>query len=190
MNYQDDCLSRAISLLCGAHAGEPGFFDRFRSLAKRFDGVEEVAMVAVGETDGTVRPSNVFTTAPLRVAEEVVGELRVYIRVGAFRESTPLPLTRFLARQLEAALRGSAIHVSHSMLRDELAKLQNEVLEDKLFERARGIIESQRLIPAGQGARLLRKVSHQSGKNMRQLAKGILAAAEKNPWRFRKEFYA
>ena len=188
---QQNHISYSLSLLCASHTGKAGFLEKFRSLARQFDGVEEVVMVAAGREDSAAtRPGKVFTSTPIRVLGEVVGELQVFVRITCFKDSSPLPLTRFLARQLEAALRGSAIYLSNSALTRQLAKLEDEVQEHKLFERARGIIESQRLIPAGQGARLLKKVSRQSGKNLRELANGILAAAEKNPWQFRKEFYA
>ncbi len=184
-------LIRSICQLCASHTGKPGFFERFRFLARQFEGIDEVIMIDAGrESAAGIRPGKVYTSAPIRVMGEVVGRLQVYIRVRAFRDSTPLPLTNFLGRQLESALRGSAIHVSHSVLTNQLAVLESEVQEHKLIERARGFIESKRLIPTGHGARLLEKVSRQSGKNLQELARGILTAAEKSPWRFRKQHFA
>ncbi len=180
----------AIEQLCASHDGSEDFFFRFRDLACRMEGVLDVSVIAAREESGDYRPRNVFASAPIRFLDEAVGEVRVFLRMDAFRESSPLPVARFLARQLGIAIQASAVYAANRELRERRAETEAELHEHKLMERARGVIETRRLIPAGEGERLLKKASEQAGKNPRDVARGIVEAANKNPWRFRREFWA
>jgi hypothetical protein len=184
-------LSRSISLLCASYRGDAPaeFLNQFRTLARQYTGVEEVVLLAAGEDRGQQRPGNMLTSIPIRVMDEVVGELQVYIRIQAFQDSSPLPLTRFLAHHLTLALQSAGLHSSHRALRAELEQLDGKVSEHRLVERARGILESQRLIPAGEGKRLLGKVSRQSGRNLREIAKSIVATERRSALRVRRELF-
>jgi hypothetical protein len=177
--FQENYLQRSLSLLCASYIGGDDFFPKFRSLAIQFPGVDDVVVLAAGEEDSQHHPGNMFASAQIQVMGRIVGDLRVYIRLSAFAESSPMPVTRFLAQQLSLALQSAAIHSSHSALQSQLNELEEKVTEHKLVERARGWIESHRLIPAGEGTRLLKKVSHQSGRRVQEVAKGIVAAAGK-----------
>jgi hypothetical protein len=142
-----DHLLRSISLLCASYRGGADFIEKFRALARRFDGVDEVLVLAAGEERSQHRPGNVFTSAPVRVMGEVVGELQVFIRISSFRDSSPLPLTKFLAGQLGMALQFGGIHSSRRALEGHLAQFETEVREHKILERARGLMASRKLIP-------------------------------------------
>jgi hypothetical protein len=189
-DLQRDDRTFTVSQLCAAYRGEEDFFSRFRALALQFEGVDDVIILAAGQTRVKTEGGKFFATEPVRCMKEVVGELVVYIQIDAFRNSSPMPVTKFLARQLEIAVQSAAIHASNLALQQHLAGLEAEVSERKLLERARGVIESRRLIPAGEGERLLKKLSDQSGRNLKDVAQGIVATANKNPWRFRREFWA
>jgi len=180
----------AIKRLCAAHDGSADFFGRFRALALEMNGVLDVSITAIGHEGWDQRPENVFASAPVRFLDETLGELRVFLRVESFRESSPLPLARFLAAQLGIAIQAASVYAANRELRERRAETEAELQEHKLMERARGVIETRRLIPAGEGERLLKKASEQAGRNPRDVARGIVAAANRNPWRFRREFWA
>jgi ANTAR domain len=184
-------LSRSISLLCASYRGdEPAeFINQFRTLARQFAGVDDVVLLAAVEDRNQQRPGNMLTSIPIRVLGEVVGELQVYIRIQAFKNSSPLPLTKFLAHHLTIALQSAALHSSHRALRAELERLDGKVEEHRLVERARGILESQRLIPPGDARRLLGKASRQTGLNLRQMAKNIVSTERRSALRVRREMF-
>jgi hypothetical protein len=186
LDFTRDVRFFAVARLCASYCGGDDFFPRFRALAREFEGVDDVAFAGLGED----KQAGVCSVEPVRFMDETVGELRVFLNMEAFRESSPAPLTRFLAKQLGNAVRSAAIHASNAALQEHLAGLEAEVHERKLLDRARGVIESRKLIPAGEGERLLKKLSDQSGRNLRDLAKGIVTTAAKNPWKFRREFCA
>lgn len=179
-----------ISRLCVSYQGGDEFFAKFQFLARQLRGVEEVVVLAAGEQATGHRPGKVFASAPIRYLDEIVGELHLFFNIECFRSDSPLPLAKFLAKQLGIAIQSAAVQASNTALQERLAGLQSELHEHKLLERARGVIESRKLIPTGEGQRLMQKVSTQSGKTLRDVAQGIVAAANKNPWRFRREFWA
>lgn len=187
---QREVRSFAVSQLCASYRGEEDFFTKFQALARQFEGVDDVLVVAAGHENITEPREHVFASEPIRFMDHVVGELRVYIRLEAFRHSSPTPVAKFLAKQLGLAVQAAALQASNAALQEHLAGLEAEVHERKLLERARGVIESRKLIPAGEGERLLKKLSHQSGRNLSDVARGIVATANKNPWKFRREFWA
>ena len=115
---------------------------------------------------------------PVKCFSEVVGELQV---LGA-GDLNPEPLAKYLAGQLGIALQGVAVRRSQAILENRAVRLLGEIEEHKLLEKARGVIETRRLIPAGHGQRLMRKVSAQSGRKLRELAQGIVNSANRNPW--------
>ncbi len=193
-DIQRDDRTFAVSQLCASYRGEADFFSKFRRLAREFEGVDDVVVLAAGSAAPHERRQatlgRLLASEPVRLMNEVVGELLVYLSIDAFRNSSPMPVTRFLAKQLGAALQSAAIHSSNLALQEHLAGLEAEVRERKLLDRACGVIESRRLIPAGEGERLLKKLSDQSGRNLSDVASGIVATANKNPWKFRREFWA
>jgi hypothetical protein len=180
----------SISKLCISYRGGKQFFEQFRTLARQFDGVYEVAVVAAGEMPRAQRPGIVFASAPIRYLDETVGELHMFFDAARFQDRSPLTLVKQLARQLGIAIQAAAIQTRNGDLKAHMAGLEAEIHEHKLMERARGVIESRRLIPKGEGERLLKKVSAQSGKTLREVARGIVSSANKNPWKFRREFWA
>lgn len=184
-------LSKSISLFCASYRGNAPeqFLNQFRMLARQFEGVDDVALVAAGEDGGRNRPGNTLTSIPIQVLDKVVGELQVYIRLKSFQHSSPLPLTRFLAHHLTSALHSAAIHSSHRALHAELAHLGGKVAEHRLVERARGILESQKLIPAGEAKRLLTQVSRNSGRNLREIARSIVATERRTALRLRQRMF-
>lgn len=184
-------LSRSISLLCASYRGDAPaeFINQFRTLARQFSGVEDVVLLAAAEDRNQQRPGNMLTSIPIRVLGEEVGELQVFIRIQAFKNSSPLPLTKFLAHHLIIALQSAALHSSHRALRAELEQLDGKVEEHRLVERARGILESQRLIPPGDAKRLLGKASRQTGLNLRQMAKNIVSTERRSALRVRREMF-
>jgi hypothetical protein len=179
-----------LSELCASHRGENDFFAKFATLAVRFEGVENVMLLATGERPPVARPGKIFASAPIRYLDQIVGELHMFFNVQSFRESSPLPLVKLLAKQVEMAIQAAAVHASHGILQEYRAGLEAEIHEHKLLERARGVIESRRLIPPGEGKRLMQKVSDKSGKTLRDVARGIVTSANRNPWKFRREFWA
>jgi hypothetical protein len=184
-------LSRSISLLCASYRGDAQaeFLNEFRTLARQYEGVDDVVLLAAGENHSQQRPGKMLTSIPIRVMDEVVGELQVYIQIQAFRDSSPLPLTRFLAHHLTLALHSAALYNSHRALSAELARLDGKVAEHRVVERAKGILESQRLIPPGEGKRLLGKVSRQSGRNLREIATSIVATERRSTLRMRRDLF-
>jgi hypothetical protein len=188
--FAPDQLSFSVSQLCTLYQGEQDFFSKFRALARRYKGVEDVAVLAAGERAMGQRPGIAFAPAPVRFLGEVVGELHLYFESESFHSRSPQQLVNFLAKQLGIAIQAAAVQASNAALQEHLEGIRAEIREHKLLERARGVIESQRLIPAGEGQRLMRKVSEQSGKKLKDVAQGIVAAANKNPWKFRREFWA
>jgi hypothetical protein len=185
----------SISELCASYGGEGGFFARFQGLARQLDGVQDVVVVASEECPvraGSFVSARVsaLVSAPVKHFEEVVGELHLVYDPRSFENRSASALAGFLAGQLGFALQGAAIQRSNVILQNELEELLAGIQEHKLLEKARGVIESRPLIPAGEGQRLLRKVSAQSGRNLRDLAQGIVSSANRNPWKFRREFWA
>lgn len=171
--------SFSIAQLCASYQGGEDFFPRFQALARQFDGVRDIAILAAGERPDVHGPEKFFASAPIRHLDEVVGEVHMFFDPARFQERSPLPLVKYLAKQLGIAIQAAAVHQCHAALRQHLAGLEGEIHEHKLLERARGVIESRKLIPAGEGQRLMRKVSAQSGKTLRDVAQGIVAAANK-----------
>jgi hypothetical protein len=180
----------SISTLCASYRGEGDFFTKFQNLALGFNGVEHVAVLPAGERPEAPQPGKNFTSAPVRYLDEVVGEVHLFFDLRRVSDDGSLRLVKFLANQLGMAIQSAAVYASNEALQGHLTGLQAEVHEHKLLERARGVIESCRLIPAGEGQRLMKKVSAQSGKTLRDVARGIVASANRNPWKFRREFWA
>lgn len=177
----------SISELCASYGGEGGFFARFQGLARQMDGVQDVVVVASGER---LARAGCFVAVPMKHFDEVVGELHLFYDLKHFENRSPLALAKLLAGKLGIALQGAALRRSNAILQNEFAELLTDIEEHKLLEKARGVIESRPLIPAGEGQQLMRKVSAQSGRKLRDLAQGIVSSANRNPWRFRREFLA
>jgi LytS/YehU family sensor histidine kinase len=184
-------LSRSISILCASYRGDERatFLKEFRTLARQYEGVDDVVLLAAEEDHSQPRPGKMRTAIPIRVMDEVVGQLHVYFRIKAFQDSSPMPLARFLAHHLTLALHSAALHHSNRALNAELASLDGKVSEHRMVERARGILESQRLIPAGDAKRLLGKVSRESGRNLREIAKSIVASERRSAMRLRRNLF-
>jgi hypothetical protein len=177
----------SISELCVSYSGEGDFFTRFQGLARKLDGVHDVVVGISGER--SVRAGS-FVSAPVKHFDQVVGELHLVYDPRGFENRNPSALAKFLAGQVGIALQGATIQRSNAILQNELEELLAGIQEHKLLEKAKGVIESRPLIPAGEGQRLMRKVSAQSGRRLRDLAQGIVSSANRNPWKFRREFLA
>ena len=180
----------SISKLCISYHGGNDFFDRFRSLAIQIRGVQDIVVVSTGDKQDGPRPGKIFASAPIRYLDNTVGELHLYFDPAQFEDRSPLPLVRQLARQMGIALQVAAIQACNGDLKEYMAGLEMQIHERKLLERARGVIERRRLIPKGEGERLLKKVSAQSGRTLRDVARAIVSSANRNPWKFRREFWA
>jgi hypothetical protein len=168
-----------ISQLCASYRGEDDFFTRFQSLARCFCEVEHIDVLAVGERRKEPRPGKIFASAPVRYLDEVVGEVHLFFDILKFPNDRPLHLVKFLAKHLGMAIQSAAVYAANEALQGHLAGLKAEVDEHKLLERARGVIESRRLIPAGEGQRLMKKVSDQSGKALQDVAQRIIDSAHR-----------
>jgi hypothetical protein len=168
-----------ISQLCASYRGEADFFIKFQELARRFSEVDHVTVVSVGERLKEPRPGKVFASAPVRYLDDVVGEVHLFFDIRKFPNDRPLQLVKFLARQLGMAIQAAATYASYQALQAHLAGLQTAVHEHKLIERARGVIESHRLVPAGEGQRLMKKVSDQSGQSLQDVARRIVESADR-----------
>ena len=179
-----------ISQLCASYRRESDFLTKFQNLARRFEGVQYIVVIAAGEKPGPSGPGTAIASAPIRYLGETIGELRLFFDVLLMPNDRALDLAKLLSGQLGMAIQSAAVHTMKEALQGDLAGLDAQLHEHKLLERARGVIESCRLIPTGEGQRLMKKASAQSGKTLRDMANGIVASANRNPWKFRREFWA